>query len=153
MQRPDAIRAVQDAVEIHRSAMEQMVTMSRDEATNDQTRPENKYDTRALEASYLAAGQGQRLLELNRLRDWVMGLDPLSAPPEAVGVGSLLGLSTNDQVRWLLLAPIVGPTLQVGDIELSVISTASPLGRALLGLEPGDSAEVRGQEVEIVHLA
>ena len=53
------------------------------------------------------------------------------------------------ELQSLLLAPMVGPTLQVGDAELSVISTVSPLGRALLGLEAGDTTEVRGQEVTL----
>ena len=149
MHRADAILAVQRAVEVHRAAMEQMVSMSRDEATNAETRPENKYDTRATDASYLAAGQGQRLIELTQLSDWVARLDPTAAPAATVAVGSILGMGSNGRVRWVLLAPMVGPTLQVCDAELSVISTVSPLGRALLGLEAGDTTEVRGQEVTL----
>src|SRR5687768_11096256 len=44
--------------------------MARDEATSVESRPENQYDTRALEASYLAAGQGERLEALRLLLAW-----------------------------------------------------------------------------------
>ena len=53
MHRADLIARVREAVRTDVDAMERMVTMSRDEATSDESRPENKYDTRALEASYV----------------------------------------------------------------------------------------------------
>lgn len=136
MRRADLVAVVQQAVRADVDAMERMVAMSRDEATSDESRPENKYDTRALEASYLAAGQGRRLLELQRLEAW---LGHLGAPTEAVRLGSFVEL---DEARWVLLGPAAGPTVPHQGVEISVISTASPLGRALQGLEEGDEAEL-----------
>jgi hypothetical protein len=37
---------------------------ARDEATHEQSKAENKYDTRGLEASYLARGQARQVAEL-----------------------------------------------------------------------------------------
>ena len=39
-----------------------------DAATNTESKPENKYDTRALEASYLAGAQQERLNEMKGMR-------------------------------------------------------------------------------------
>ena len=136
MHRADLIARVREAVRTDVDAMERMVTMSRDEATSDESRPENKYDTRALEASYLAAGQGRRLVELQRLEAW---LGHLGEPSETVRLGSFVEL---DEVRWVLLGPAAGPTVSHDGTEISVISTASPLGRVLQGLEEGDEAEL-----------
>src|SRR5687768_16801821 len=45
-----------------------------DAATHEENKPENKYDTRGLEASYLARAQTQRVLDLKELRNGIDGL-------------------------------------------------------------------------------
>ena len=44
------------------------------EATDEQSRAENKYDTRGLEASYLAHGQSRQLVETKQARDQYLAL-------------------------------------------------------------------------------
>ena len=96
----DALRAT---LEAELSILDAMVTAARDEATSAESRPENKYDTRALEASYLAAGQGERLATLRQLVAWARGLD--AAPQSAALPGALLHIQTDAGTRWLVLAP------------------------------------------------
>lgn len=146
MQRASALAAVRAAVRSDVAAMEQMVSMARDEATSDESRPENKYDTRALEASYLAAGQGRRLVEQQRLEAW---LSHVGEGTETVQLGSFVEL---DEQRWVLLAPAAGPTVQHGQVEINVISTGSPLGRALVGLEEGEEVELPARTYEVTAL-
>ena len=73
-QKPVWLATVRTTLRAQLAALETMVGASRDEATNAESRPENKYDTRALEASYLAAGQGARLADLKQLVGWIEAL-------------------------------------------------------------------------------
>lgn len=139
-------RAVHDALrsrlEQELKVLEAMVASARDEATSAESRPENKYDTRALEASYLAAGQGERLGTLRQLVAWARGLD--GSAQERAGLGALLKIETQTGERWVVLAPAGAPTVSVDGVEVATVSTKSPLGRALVGAVEEDGVEVDG---------
>lgn len=122
-------------------ALGRATAMARDEATSAESRPENQYDTRALEASYLAAGQGERLEDLKRLVAWAQTLD--ADPPSRVESGAVVVLEDDrGRTRTLLVAPRGGLTLDVDGHTVQVISASSPLGAALGGLTEGDEEEV-----------
>lgn len=115
---------------------------ARDEATHGESRAENKYDTRGLEASYLAAGQAERVLEL---RAALAALEARGG--ERVGVGSLV---RTDGGAWYLVAQGAGGVrVELDGHTVSVLSPDAPLGRALLGCEPGDEVEVSGRVVGV----
>ena len=136
-------------------ALAAQTSAARDEATHAESRPENQYDTRALEASYLAAGQGERLGEVRRLWAWISQQTADPACERAVE-GALVGVSIGGAERWVLLAPRGGPEVRVGAarVVVQLVSTDSPLGRAVFGLREGDGAELdtpRGpRELEVV---
>lgn len=110
-------------------------------ATHEESKAENKYDTRGLEASYLAAGQSRRVAEIRRaLAAWrALQLRPYD---DAVGIqlGALVCLEDADGRRQrLLLGPDgAGLKLQDSQGEVVLISPHSPLGQLLLGQGPGD---------------
>ncbi len=66
---------------------------ARDEATHEQNKAENKYDTRGLEASYLARGQSKQAAELEAA---IVEFEKLgaknSASGDAIVVGALVEL-------------------------------------------------------------
>lgn len=154
MSQPDKSRVL---TAFDRSLRSELATLAsitaaaRDEATSAESRPENKYDTRATEASYLAAGQGERLEALNRLVGWFA--QQAGQPCTIATEGALLSVRLEGGSRWILLAPRGGPEVVVDDVAVQLISVGSPLGRALTGLAEGDVAEIespRGlQEVEV----
>lgn len=148
--RARVIAAVQAALRRELDTLFQMTAMARDEATSAESRPENQYDTRALEASYLAAGQGERLLALERLVAWSETLAP--RPFEVVQTGALVGVGTGD---WVLIAPRGGLEVPVDGVTVRLVSSVSPLGEALCGLSADDTAEVDGPAgaVEVAVLA
>jgi hypothetical protein len=121
------------------AVLERVTSMARDEATSTESRAENQYDTRATEASYLAAGQGERLLALRRL-----------AGVEAMGA-DLFELDGPDGAAWFLLAPDGGGRrVRVGDTEVVVVTRASPVGEVLGGSRAGDVVALGRGEFEVV---
>lgn len=132
---------MREALEGELRVLEAMVASARDEATSAESKAENKYDTRALEASYLAAGQGVRLAELRTLATWLDQQDATRAH-RSVGSGALVTLHDDTGERWVLLGPAGGHVVTVSGTRVALISAGSPLGLALAGLEVGDEAEV-----------
>ena len=143
--RAQAIGALRDAVAAELAALDHVLAMARDEATHAESRPENQYDTRALEASYLAAGQGQRAAELRELHGW-LSLD--HPPATRAAAGALTWVEVDGRARWLVLGPRGGASAVAGGETIALVSTTSPLGAALLGLAPGDVATVDGPRGE-----
>lgn len=142
MERARAIAALRAAVASDLAALARVTADARSEATGDESSAEGKYDTRATEASYLAAGQGRRLLGLRRLAAWLEQVDPARGP-ETVREGSLVRLrEATGQLRHVVLAPMGGARAHVGDVVVSLVSGGSPLGEQLEGVEPGDVFEL-----------
>jgi hypothetical protein len=118
--------------------LEQINRMAVDEATSAESKAENKYDTRATEASYLAAGQGQRVLAMQRLVNFLEG-------PAAVDLYELEG------GRWFLLAPDGGGRrVRVGEADVVVVTADSPVGAVLANASEGDAVRIGARELEIV---
>jgi transcription elongation GreA/GreB family factor len=113
-------------------------------ATDQEFKAESKYDTRALEASYLASAEAKRVeelkLEIQILED--VDLDASKRLGE-VAIGALVDLKFHDQVRSYFLIPTAGGTLlSIEGKAILVVSVFSPIGDALLGLKVGEEFEV-----------
>lgn len=128
-------------------------------ATAEENRPENQYDTRALEASFLARGQAQRVADLEHairvLREFP--LRPL-CNEDPVQTGALVRVEC-DGLQHLHFVLPSGAGLQVssGQNKISVVTSSSPLGTELLGKSVGDSFVFRrgaaAKEYEVVSVA
>jgi transcription elongation GreA/GreB family factor len=137
--------------ELKRVIAEELDTLARAQrateegATHEESKPENDKDTRALESSYLARGQAQRVVELSAAKAKLDSLQPRTLDAEApVALGTVCVVELDDETQYLLLAPAgAGLVLTQGDLEVRVITSASPIGRALIGKRPGDDAEVK----------
>lgn len=124
-------------------------------ATHAEARPENSKDTRALEASYLARGQAQRVEEINELITRLRFLDlPRYSDDDLVGSAALVEVEIDgDRRAHLFLVPAGGGhTVEVEGLTVQVITTGSPVGRGLLGKEVGDDFKltIRGKSREYV---
>ena len=67
MDKKKLIEAIMEQLEIEMEAAKATAKVSREAATNEESRPENEYDTRALEASYLAGAQSKRVVEIEEV--------------------------------------------------------------------------------------
>lgn len=131
-------------------------------ATHEEARPENDKDTRAIEASYLAGAQAERVRDLREAHATLAAL-PLRAfaAGEPVAAGALVTAELDGeptQRAFFFIAPFGGGrTAALDGRAVQVVTPRSPLGQALLGRTVGELVEVvvRGQtrEYEIVAIA
>jgi transcription elongation GreA/GreB family factor len=124
--------------------LEEAAKSNRDFATDQEFKAESKYDTRALEASYLASAESKRVEEL-KLEIQILEEVDLEASRKLgeISIGALVELIHQDQKRFYFLIPTAGGTLlKVQDEAVLVVSVFSPIGDALLGLKSGDEFEV-----------
>lgn len=115
-------------------------------ATHAEAKPENDKDTRAIEASYLAAGQAERYRTMERSLKVLVQLDVPELKTTAPIVSTaLITLEDEDgeTTRYLLLPSFGGVVLTEGNQKIQVVTPPSPLGAALLGRTTGDTIELR----------
>ena len=117
---------------------------SRAEASHEQNKPENKYDTRGLEASYLARGQSKQAKELQMAIAEFEKLDARKyADGEAIGLGALIELETDGEKAVYFIGPRAGGTEVVHDQqEILIITRQSPLGAQLMDKKQGDRPQL-----------
>ncbi|MAZ48597.1 MAG: hypothetical protein CME65_08535 [Halobacteriovoraceae bacterium] len=111
---------------------------------SDDLKQEGKYDTRAIEAGYLAGAQAKRVEELKLevqmieelpVRDFESG--------EAAAVGALVKLLHNEIERLYFLSSTAGGSmLNIDGSPVLVISVFSPIGAGAVNLEAGESFEL-----------
>jgi transcription elongation GreA/GreB family factor len=118
---------------------------SRAEATHEQSKAENKYDTRGLEASYLARGQSRQAAELQGA---IAAFEKLSAckfgPGEPIDVGAFVELELEGEKTAYFIGPRAGGTEVLHEKrEILVITPQSPLGEQLLGRKQGEILKLK----------
>jgi transcription elongation GreA/GreB family factor len=123
---------------------------SRAEATHEQNKAESKYDTRGLEASYLARGQSKQAAELETAIETYRELVPRKyAANEPIHIGALVELDQEGDCNAYFIGPCAGGTEVVQDKrEVMVITFQSPLGEQLKGKKTGDRLKLPGHKSE-----
>ncbi len=130
-----------------------------DIATHEENKAENKYDTRGLEASYLAGAQAIRVAEMKdvlivfenfKIKDFTEGC--------VIANTALVEVLLNDKTSFVLIMPKGGgQTTQFEGQSIQVITPESPLGRMLIGKSAGDLvtfvAGDKTREYEIISLS
>jgi len=122
---------------------EQAVEVAHDTATHKDCLGSSKYETMGTEASYLAQGQGVRLLELERALAYFKQLQPVAATKIQLPSLVVIEDECGKQQTMLLAADAGGLKVSMQQQVICVITHQSPLGRALLGKEVGDPIELR----------
>jgi len=116
-----------------------------DGATHEENRPENDKDTRALEQSYLARGQAQRVVELQEALNLLKTLALQRFDSESrIALSALVALDDGAELVHYFIAPAGGGVrVSVSGVEVRVVTPQSPIARALLGKHQGDDLELR----------
>jgi transcription elongation GreA/GreB family factor len=110
------------------------------EATHESSKAENKYDTRGLEAAYLAGGQARQAketLDSIALYEALMTRD--FGPGEAIDLTALVELETEGaRSHYFIGSKNGGLEIQCEGGEVVVITPQSPLGQTLMGRKAGE---------------
>ena len=125
---------------------------SRAEATHEQNKAESKYDTRGLEASYLARGQSKQAAELETAIETYQEFKVRKfAADEAVHTGALVELEQDGERNLYFIGPCAGGKEVVQDKrEVMVITLQSPLGVQLKGKKAGDHLKLAGHKNDYI---
>jgi len=117
---------------------------SRAEATHESSKAESKYDTRGLEASYLARGQSKQAAELEAA---IAEFEKLAVrnfgADEPIDLGALVELEHGGEISIYFIGPRAGGTEILHDKkEILVITPQSPLGEQLMGKKSGQEPQL-----------
>lgn len=135
MQKTDIVQAIIAVIEDELASATRSAKETADEATDDESRPENKYDTRGLEASYVASAQAYYAKDLH---DALQAYRNLSSQNQKasnlIAIGSLVTTLSNNGREQFFIGPARGG-LEISDI--TVLTPSSPLGSKLIGKTMG----------------
>ena len=127
-------------------ALRERAEAIRKDATHEEARAENDKDTRGLEQSYLARGQAARFAELEEVkaRLEVLPVAPFG-PDDPITVGALVSVEIDgeDERDFLMVPTGGGMEIEHEGRAITLLTTTSPVGRALLRLRTDDEVEVR----------
>ena len=118
-------------------------------ATHEESKPENEYDTRGLEASYLAGAQSKRVAEIEEAYTVCKNVQIRRfTDKDPIGPTAFLELECDGKKSFIFLMPKVGGiTIRQDEKVIQVISGHSPLGQAVTGLKVGGVAVVEKGEI------
>ena len=109
------------------------------EATDEQSKAEHKYDTRGLEASYLAHGQVRQVIEMEAAIAALKNMEIRNFDEdEPVDVGALVELEHEGERSFFFIANKAGGMEVTQEKkEILVITPQSPLGEQIQGKKQG----------------
>lgn len=148
MKKAALIQKIVASLEAELELYAQSARAAHEEATHEQSKAENKYDTRGLEASYLAHGQSLHAMETLKARKDFLTLEPRDfGPADVIDLGALVELEGDAAPALYFIGPQAGGLEIVqGKKTIMVITPQSPLGSQLLGHKEGDKLtfDIRG---------
>jgi transcription elongation GreA/GreB family factor len=147
MNKPDLLRLIIEQLTDDLAVQFNAALAAHEASTHEENIPDNKYETLALEASYVAQGQANRAQEIRRALETYKQLTPQNYDDNStIGLTSLVSLSGDDDTtRTVFVGPLEGGMKVVDPLtgaEIVVITPASPLGRDLIGRTTGDLVRI-----------
>ncbi len=139
MKKAQFIKQVVASLRESLGVLEQAARASHAEATHESSKAESKYDTRGLEAAYLAGGQARQAKEIQDSIKLFEALRTKSfAPGEAIDLTALVELDVDGIRSAYFIGPRHGGLeIEYQRKEITVITPQSPLGQNLMGKQAG----------------
>ncbi|MBY0316058.1 MAG: GreA/GreB family elongation factor [Bdellovibrionales bacterium] len=120
--------------------------IAKDAATTEESKAENKYDTRGLEASYLAGAQAKRADEFKVVLHKLSQLDPRNFKSgDPISLTALVQVRINEETEknFFILPGAGGTKLSLHSSDYHIITTDSVVGQSLVGKRVGDTFEIK----------
>ena len=143
IRKSDLIAAFIKNLEQELAISKQAALATYEAATHEESKPENEYDTRGLEASYLAGAQAKRANEIEEVLNLFHSLSfKQFASNEKIQVTALVEVLGDGKKNHLLLLPKGGGMkLNYNNQQVQIVTPQSSLGEALLDMHAGDEIE------------
>ncbi len=152
MKKDQLVKQIIASLHENLGVLQKAARASHAEATHESSKAENKYDTRGLEAGYLARGQARQAKEiLDAIRVYEKLAVRNFAPNEPIDLTALVELDTDGTRSNYFVGPNSGGLeIKCGRKEITVITPQSPLGQVLMGKKAGErwTAKVGGLTVK-----
>jgi transcription elongation GreA/GreB family factor len=152
MNKSTLLKLIISALTDNLALLDKAAHASHAEATHESSKAESKYDTRGLEAAYLAGGQARQARELADAIEQYEKL-PVRAfsAADPIDLGALVELDLNGERSFYFIGPKSGGLeIKHQRKEIMVITPQSPLGQNLIGKKSGDrwTAPIGGDSVK-----
>lgn len=147
-----------DQLKNNLKVLQNAAQQSYETSIDEENIPEHKYDTLALEASYLAEGQAQRIKSIEEQIKYLMKLSQENLLQHTfIAEGSLVHLvKENGTSLWIFICKNLGGiNITYQGLNITIVSIESPLAKTLMGKEPGDEVEIQNrqkQDYEIISI-
>lgn len=158
MDKKKLVEIIRAQLEHDMSVQKQAALATYEAATHEESKPENEYDTRGLEASYLAGAQAKRIAEIEELLVMYKHVQLKDfGPDDKINATALVEVEFHGKHSFFFIMPKGGGiTVQLDGKMIQVITPVTPVGEALQDLKVGDGAVVetgsQSREYEVINI-
>jgi transcription elongation GreA/GreB family factor len=118
------------------------------DASDEQNKAEDKYDTRGLETAYIASSQARQATSTEEALAAYQSLNLAKFTGKTpIDLTALVELDLRGEHLWYFLGP-KGGGIEIRDVL--VVTPESPIGKELIGRKTGDRFKFNSQEYRIV---
>jgi hypothetical protein len=139
IKKSDLIERIIEVLHNSSAVLEKAARAAHAEATHESSKAENKYDTRGLEAAYLAGGQARQAREIvESIKVYgSLHLKEFGAT-DPIDLAAVVELETEGAIGLYFIGPRSGGLeVDYKGAEIIVITPQSPLGQQLIGKKAG----------------
>lgn len=143
MSKQHIVQQLTEQINIQLNTMTEAAKASHDASTGEEAKAEGKYDTRGLEASYLAEAQAEQCRKLEHSLRVFKSLEYEDLPAgSAIEPSALVETELNGTIAYYLLTPCAGGmTIEYEGFDLTTLSPEAPLYQSLLGHHTGEKLD------------
>lgn len=134
MDKKQLIATIQNQLENDVVILKQAALATYEAATHEESKPENEYDTRGLEASYLAGAQAKRIQEIKEVLLLLKHVEVKTfGENDKINSTALVEVEHKGKRNlFFILAKGGGVSVNFEGKTVQIITPSSPLGEALL---------------------
>lgn len=138
------VKAIVEQLQKDLEVLKEAARLAHEAATDEESKPENEYDTRALENSYIAGAQAKRAAEIEAQLTSYKYIDMKQFNENTpISSTALVTLEHNNkELKVFIVAKGGGLHISVDNMPIQIVTPNSPLGETLIGLKEGEVALV-----------
>lgn len=139
IKKSDLLEGIVKALHDSLAVLEKAARAAHAEATHESSKAENKYDTRGLEAAYLAGGQARQAREiLESIKVYGSLHMKEFGATDPIDLSAVVELETEGAIEIYFIGPRSGGLeIDYKGSEITVLTPHSPLGQQLMGKKAG----------------